>query len=182
MTRSKLERRKVKQPIFIDITRAKMSGWAVEILSDQLTVRAYSSSDAWTPGPMIVQPTVASKETQPQSLPVLEAALASIVSCDTAGVVDVDFTLTFCQTQPEPQRIQVARLCQQTGLNVKFAVECLQQNGWDHERAVTNFEQVKVRLLPGFRDIRPCGKPRHSAAGWTSDVCAYLMMTLTALT
>lgn len=39
----------------------------------------------------------------------------------------------------------MARLCQQTGLNVKFAVDCLQQNGWDHERAVANFEQVKVR-------------------------------------
>ena len=57
-----------------------MKGWAVEVLSDQLTVRGYSSSDAWTPGPMIVQPVVASKDSQPPSLPNLEAALASIVS------------------------------------------------------------------------------------------------------
>ena len=70
-----------------------MKGWAVEILSDQLTVRGYSSSDAWTPGPMTVQPIVAPKEVQPPNL--LEAALASIVSLDTAGVADVDFTLTF---------------------------------------------------------------------------------------
>jgi nuclear RNA export factor len=56
-----------------------MKGWAVEILSDQLTVRGYSSSDAWTPGPMIVQPIVASKGSQP---PNLEAALASVVSRD----------------------------------------------------------------------------------------------------
>lgn len=72
-----------------------MKGWAVEILSDQLTVRGYSSSDAWTPGPMIVQPIVASKEAQPPSLPNLEAALVSIVSRDTSGVADVNFTLTF---------------------------------------------------------------------------------------
>lgn len=72
-----------------------MKGWAVEILSDQLTVRGYSSSDAWTPGPMVVQPIVASKEVQPPSVPNLEAALASIVSCDTAAVADVNFTLTF---------------------------------------------------------------------------------------
>lgn len=106
-------------------SRAKMKGWAVEILSDQLTVRGYSSSDAWAPGPMVVQPEVASKDSQPPNIPNLEAALASI---------------------PEPQRVQVARLCQQTGLNVNFALDCLQQNGWDHERAVANFEQVKGSL------------------------------------
>lgn len=120
-----------------------MKGWAVEILSDQLTVRGYSSGDAWTPGPMIVQPILA--EAQPPTLPSLKAALASIVSRDATGVADTDPTLTFFQTQPDAQRAQVVRLCQQTGLNVNFAVDCLQQNGWDHERAVANFDQVKVR-------------------------------------
>ena len=64
-----------------------------------------------------------------------------------ADVADLKFTLTFpfLKTQPEPQRAQVARLSQQTGLNFDFAVDCLQQNGWDHERAMANFEQVKVR-------------------------------------
>ena len=79
---------------FIDFSRAKMKGWAVEILSDQLTVRGYSSSDAWIRGPMVVQPVVAS-EVQPPAPRNLEAALASIVSRDTAGVADVNFTLTF---------------------------------------------------------------------------------------
>ena len=46
--------------------------------------------------------------------------------------------------QPEPQRTQVVRLCERTGLNVKFAVDCLQQNEWNQERAIANFEQVKV--------------------------------------
>ncbi len=31
-------------------------------------------------------------------------------------------------------------------LNVKFAVDCLVQNEWDVDKAVANFEQVKVGL------------------------------------
>jgi nuclear RNA export factor len=41
----------------------------------------------------------------------------------------------------------VQQVCQRTGLNVQFAVECLEGNGWDIERAIMNFEQVKVNLL-----------------------------------
>jgi len=37
--------------------RAKANGWDVEVLSDQLVVRAYSSHEAWTPGPLLVQAT-----------------------------------------------------------------------------------------------------------------------------
>lgn len=35
--------------------RAKQAGWDVVVLSDQLVVRAYSSFEAWRPGPMRVQ-------------------------------------------------------------------------------------------------------------------------------
>jgi nuclear RNA export factor len=49
-------------------------------------------------------------------------------------------------TIDERQRPFVVQICQLTGLNVKYAVDCLQGNGWDPERAVANFEQVKVRL------------------------------------
>jgi len=108
-----------------DDSRAKMKGWAVEILSDQLTIRGYSSSDAWTPGPMIVQPIVASKDRQPLGLPNPEAALESISG---------------------PQRDQVAQLRRQTHLNVKFAVDCLGQNNWDLVSAVASFERVKGSL------------------------------------
>jgi len=34
---------------------AKVNGWEVVILSDQWTVRGYSSHEAWKPGPMLVQ-------------------------------------------------------------------------------------------------------------------------------
>jgi nuclear RNA export factor len=86
---------KYENAFFIDFPRAKMKGWAVEILSDQLTVRGYSSSDAWAPGPMVVQPIMAAKDSQPPGLPSLEAALASIVSPGIAVVADMKFTLTF---------------------------------------------------------------------------------------
>ena len=46
--------------------------------------------------------------------------------------------------QPEPQRSLVTQVCTLTRLNVRFAVDCLQNNGWDVDRAVANFELVKV--------------------------------------
>jgi TAP C-terminal domain len=44
----------------------------------------------------------------------------------------------------ERQRPFVMQICQATGLIVKYSVDCLQNNGWDQERAIANFEQVKV--------------------------------------
>jgi len=102
-------------------SRAKQAGWDVAIMSDQLVVRNYSTHEAWTPGPMKVQ-YVASKPALPPR--VLE---------DLKGV-------------PEPQRALVSQVCQQSGLNVKFSVDCLQNNGWDVQRAMANFEQVKASL------------------------------------
>jgi TAP C-terminal domain len=48
--------------------------------------------------------------------------------------------------QPEPQRSLVTQICTLTRLSVPFAVDCLQNNGWDVDRAVAKFEQVKVCL------------------------------------
>lgn len=42
------------------------------------------------------------------------------------------------------QRNLVLQTIARTGLNVKFSVDCLTGNGWDLERAVANFNQVKV--------------------------------------
>lgn len=44
------------------------------------------------------------------------------------------------------QRNLVLQTIARTGLNVKFSVDCLTGNGWDLERAVANFNQVKVGL------------------------------------
>lgn len=47
--------------------RAKANGWDVEILSDQLVIRGFSSHEAWSPGPLLVQ--AAPSSSLPASLP-----------------------------------------------------------------------------------------------------------------
>jgi hypothetical protein len=47
--------------------RAKSNGWDVEILSDQLVIRGFSSHEAWNPGPLFVQ--AAPSSSQSASLP-----------------------------------------------------------------------------------------------------------------
>lgn len=112
-------------------SRAKQSGWDVLILSDMLVVRQYSSHEAWRPGPMRVQagdplpPAPAGAPTSLQSPPSLQELLVTV---------------------PEPQRSLVMQICQRTGLNFEYAVQCLEGNAWDVERAVANFEQVKGTL------------------------------------
>lgn len=46
--------------------------------------------------------------------------------------------------QPEPQRSAVVLICQRTGLNVKFALDCLEMNQWNVDKAVADFDGVKV--------------------------------------
>lgn len=105
-------------------SRAKANGWDVEILSDQLVIRGFSSHEAWSPGPLLVQ--AAPPSSQPASLPAsIQRQLEEI---------------------PEPQRSLVTQICALTRLNVQFAFDCLQNNGWAVDRAVANFEQVKATL------------------------------------
>ncbi|KAI0833225.1 NTF2-like protein [Trametes gibbosa] len=102
-------------------SRAKQNGWDVVILSDQLVVRAYSSYEAWRPGPIRVQ----AGDLLPS--PGLQQALAPL---------------------PEPQRALMQDLILRTRLNLQFAEDCLKNNEWDLERALANYEQVKANL-PG---------------------------------
>ncbi|KAI0649288.1 NTF2-like protein [Trametes meyenii] len=102
-------------------SRAKQSGWDVVILSDQLVVRAYSSHEAWRPGPMRVQ----AGDLLPS--PGLLQALSPL---------------------PEPQRSLMQDLVLRTRLNLQFAEDCLKTNDWNLERALANYEQVKANL-PG---------------------------------
>ena len=134
-------------PQLTNLFRAKLNGWDVTILSDQWTIRAFSSEEAWKPGQLLVQappkpermatqPTTAA-QTAPQPAqtpmpnlpPEQQSALALI---------------------PEPQRNLVIQLMSRTNLNANFAVECLQNNGWDPDRALANFEQVKVSSVHLF--------------------------------
>ncbi|KAI0035362.1 hypothetical protein K488DRAFT_39110, partial [Vararia minispora EC-137] len=113
----------------LDGSLAKMAGWDVEVLSDQLVIRAYSSHESWKPGPLLVQAAdpSAAVPAVPALPPALQAQLSAI---------------------PEPQRTMVGRVVERTRLNVQFAVDCLQNNGWNFDVAVANFEQVKGTLGP----------------------------------
>jgi hypothetical protein len=132
-----------------------LSGWDVMILSDQLIVRNYSSHEAWRPGPLTLEPTKSPPgpgpsggQPSPAMSPQIQNALSAIVSCLSKylliGLFDIDALVLLLQ--PEPQRGLVAQVCERTGLNVQYAVDCLGGNGWDLGRAVANFEQVKVRI------------------------------------
>ncbi|KAJ6468355.1 hypothetical protein C8R45DRAFT_1018431 [Mycena sanguinolenta] len=113
-------------------SRAKLNGWDVVILSDQWTVRGYSRPEAWAPGPLLVQATLESNplptQRQLNSFPAEQQALLNSV--------------------PEPQRPLVVSVCAQTGLNIKYSLDCLNGNAWDVARAVVNFNQVKATLPP----------------------------------
>jgi nuclear RNA export factor len=100
-------------------TQAKADGWDVIILSDQLTVRGYSSHESWRPGRLTVQ------------------AGEFVLPEDQQRDLD---------TISEPQKSMVVNVCKRTKLNVKFAYDCLAGNEWDVTRAVANFNEVKGTL------------------------------------
>ncbi|TCD70222.1 nuclear mRNA export, poly(A)+RNA binding protein [Steccherinum ochraceum] len=120
-------------------SRAKQLGWDVMVLSDQLCVRAYSSHEAWRPGPMKIMtgdksPRSGTPNVDPNPM---NAWLATLPPPAAARIKEESTPI------PEPQRTLVLQVCQRTGLNVRFSVDCLQGNEWDFERALANFEQVK---------------------------------------
>lgn len=42
----------------------------------------------------------------------------------------------------------IAALNQRTGMNAAFSTMCLEQNGWDVDRAVANFEEIRATIPP----------------------------------
>lgn len=119
-----------------DGSSAKQAGWDVMILSDQLNVRAYSSHEAWRPGPMKVE----ANDVLPSD------AMASWISSLAPPVQNA--LQAAISSIPEPQKTLVLQTCQKTRLNVPMALQCLEGNGWDYNAALANFEQVKGNLAP----------------------------------
>lgn len=127
------------------------------ILSDQWIIRSYSSHEAWKPGPMLVQAVTSSSQTVVSNTTPLQFSITSLPpdqQADVASLVCCCYLTTFLDTykpsffplQPEAQRNLVLQTCVRTGLNAKFAIDCLSGNAWDLERAIANFDQVKVVL------------------------------------
>ncbi|KAF8626606.1 hypothetical protein AX17_006524 [Amanita inopinata Kibby_2008] len=127
-------------------SRAKTCGWDVVILSDQWTVRGYSSPTAWKPGPMLVQARPSSRSRLPNN-----EGSSGMIDDQVQDPAPLTQSLPLDQqellgTIPEPQRNLVLEICQRTRLSVKYSLDCLTSNQWDLDRAVLNFDQVKGTL------------------------------------
>ncbi|PPQ83094.1 hypothetical protein CVT25_003798 [Psilocybe cyanescens] len=114
-------------------SRAKANGWDIVILSDQWIIRSYSSHEAWKPSPLLVQAVVNKSQNGPANS---GFSLMSFPPDQQAVLAQL----------PEAQRNLVVQISSQTRLNAKFAIDCLQLNGWDLGKAVANFNQVKSSL------------------------------------
>ncbi|KZV64741.1 NTF2-like protein [Peniophora sp. CONT] len=112
-----------------DGSRAKLAGWDLEILSDQLVVRNYSSHEAWKPGPMLVQ--AVDEQGAAQAMAQLPPAVQAPL-----------------QALPEHQRAPMAQLIARTRLKGEFAFDCLDNSGWNLDNAFKKFEQVKCAGRP----------------------------------
>ncbi|GJJ08185.1 hypothetical protein Clacol_002393 [Clathrus columnatus] len=148
----------------LDGSRAKLAGWQVVILSDQFVIRSYSSHEAWRPGPIRM-----SSREDAQAIVSNASSQSSLIqpqSQPPAQVLNVSTNLSPAQQQqlmndpilpslPEQQRLFVITLSQRTGLNASFSMQCLDGNGWDGEKALANFEAVRVGVLGHFffRDL-----------------------------
>ena len=133
---------------FFFCSRAKRDGWDIVILSDQWTVRNYSSHEAWKPSPLLVQAPPSPPGEQAFSIFPADqrAALASLVCLDSFWkILSTCRLINYLFMKPEEQRNLVLKVSSQTKLNAKFAVDCLSSNDWDFDRAMANFYQVKVR-------------------------------------
>ncbi|KAF8339792.1 uncharacterized protein EI90DRAFT_3151245 [Cantharellus anzutake] len=136
---------------------AKLAGWPCTIISDQLTIRSYSGATAWKPGSLIVsdymnalskkKPAVSKLATgTPAVVPGLQSLPAlPPVPLPTQNPPGIDPLLV---NIPEPQRVVVQELAARTGLTTAFSIQCLEGNGWDPDRAIANFEAVKVHKYP----------------------------------
>ena len=126
-----------------DGSRTKLAGWPVVILSDQLVIRAYSSHEAWAPGLIRMLPQEPVPVSQPTPLlPQPQPTLINLpLPPQSRQRVATDPVLA---QLPEPQRLYVIELSARTGLNAGFSLQCLEGNGWDPQKALANFEAVRV--------------------------------------
>ncbi|KAL7410415.1 hypothetical protein BDY24DRAFT_399683 [Mrakia frigida] len=96
---------------------ARTAGWPCVILSDQLTVRNYTSSTAWEPDCLPLEP---------------NSVIVPVVAAP--------------QLSDQDKEILISQFSQKSGLNVAFSYQCLEGNGWDLERAWVNFLELKDQI------------------------------------
>ncbi|TIB00903.1 hypothetical protein E3P94_01590 [Wallemia ichthyophaga] len=100
-------------------TLAAESGWPCAVVSDSLTLRALSKSEAWREGS-----TIDTVEGSKGILLKLPKNPPDHISKEQHGIV--------CE------------LAVRTRLNYDFSIECLQSNNWNLEQALNNFEATEM--------------------------------------
>lgn len=109
---------------------AANAGWPCVILSEQLTVRHYSGTASWRPG------TLASGDQAQQALQPQQQQGQPSAAAPGSG------------PQPPPgineqQHFLSLEFARQTGLTYPFALQCLQENGWQPQAAMEVFQNLK---------------------------------------
>ncbi|KAI9605196.1 hypothetical protein H4Q26_003173 [Puccinia striiformis f. sp. tritici PST-130] len=108
---------------------AALKGWPCVILTDQLTVRGYSSPQAWSTTAPLPQTTI------PNSVPILASSLPTPTSTVSAQP----------ELTSEQKNQLVQKLMDLTKLNMNFTIDCLTQNHWDLDNSIKNFNDILSR-------------------------------------
>lgn len=109
------------------------------ILSDILVVSQYLSPGAYQAERSLAQNGVTINP-PPDAVSSAAAvpAVAAVGAPAAAGAVPTD----------AQKEALLAQMRQATGMNAQFAGMCLEQNGWDYEVAMRNFEDIKATIPP----------------------------------
>ncbi|KAG9012465.1 nuclear mRNA export, poly(A)+RNA binding protein [Tulasnella sp. JGI-2019a] len=144
-------------------SKARLAGWQLVIVSDQLVIRNYSSPESWAPGPITVQ--LAEPEGAEESIkastsmakpqlaqlqhplpPAPHPAQSQRTPVPQQQPLQPVINNEMLAKLPEPQRELTVQLQMQTGLNTQFAGECMNANGWDLAQAVDNFHRLRATI------------------------------------
>ncbi|KAL1922051.1 uncharacterized protein VTP21DRAFT_10693 [Calcarisporiella thermophila] len=106
-------------------SKAQQAGWPYVIISDLLVVRFHVGNTAWQPE---TETAPASGASAPPAQPPQSSG------AEPARMVGLN----------DAQHAQALELSRQTGLNYHFSVQCLSENGWDMQQALTIFHQLKA--------------------------------------
>lgn len=138
---------------------AAAAGWPCVILSDQLVVRHYSSPSAWAPDSLPTGEVTAEQaqalraaaaaQQQPGQAPGMPPTAAQGPAAPSVAGGAAALPPHLQNQAPaaginEQQHAMSLQLAAQTGLIYPFAVQCLQENGWDYNLAFTNFQNLKA--------------------------------------
>ncbi|CCA67045.1 related to mRNA export factor mex67 [Serendipita indica DSM 11827] len=130
-----------------DNSVAKINGWEAVVISDQLNIRAYSSHDSWTIGPLLTQ--------QEEAEAVISAGPSqtrsenpSAAMSDVTGSGPGEVLHPLLVDLADSQRAAMTQLKAMTGLNYQYAMMCLEANGWDIAQAKSNFDELVNSIPP----------------------------------